>query len=115
MSGEDHADPFAERVDAATPNERGDQQAGLTVRRNNMAAPMAISTSPKTATHMVASCDKKFAMWFMVDATTVGCPTAIDRIKSPMKAGFKIAGWNFKRPSKIQMTPSATCSERRLK
>ena len=37
-----------------------------------MAAPMAISVRPKTTTHMVASCDRKLAMWSMVDATRVG-------------------------------------------
>ena len=51
-------------------------------------------------------------MWLIVDPTRVGCPAAIGRMTSEMNEGLKRWGWNFKSPSKIQSTPSATCSVR---
>ena len=45
-------------------------------------------------------------MWLMADATRVGWPTAMGRITLSMKTGLNSAGWNFNKPSKIQITPS---------
>ena len=86
--------------------------AGFTARRKNRATPMAISIRPNKATHTVVPCESRVAVWLMVEATRLGCPAAIGLMTSDTNEDLKRSGWNFSRPSMIQIAPSAHCSVR---
>ncbi len=56
--------------------------------------PMAISTRPKTATHMVASCERKLAIWLIVEPINHG-PAAIGLMTSGDKGRLEEIGLEF--------------------
>jgi hypothetical protein len=61
VAGEDHAESLSEYVDP-DPQMNEATKAGLTVRRESRPTPIAISIRPNMASHMVASCERKFVM-----------------------------------------------------